>query len=279
MPGTIKVGDYLIAVDDKKLNYKDNIDQLLENKVGRRVMLTVSSSATASDTRKVAIRPVNTATEKGLLYKQWVQEEREYVSKISNGRLGYVHMNDMSQQSLDQLYMDMDAENHSREGVVVDVRNNNGGFVNAYALDVFTRKNYMTMTGRGLPSAPARVQLGQRALDAPTILVTNQHSLSDAEDFTEGYRALGLGKVVGEPTGGWIIYTSSVPLIDGSSVRLPFIKVTDHEGKNMELNPRPVDIQVSRALGEGKDKDSQLDVAVKELLSELGKGKKGVSGF
>lgn len=273
--GKIKPGDYLLAIDDKMLNSKDNIDQLLENKVGRRVMLGIASAVAGADLKKIAVRPVNMATEKGLLYKQWVEQQREYVNKISNGRLGYVHMADMSEQSLNQLYMDMDAENHSREGVVVDVRNNNGGFVNAYALDVFARKNYMTMTGRNMPAAPARVQLGQRALDAPTILVTNQHSLSDAEDFTEGYRTLKLGKVVGEPTGGWIIYTSSVPLIDGSSVRLPFIKVEDHEGKNMEMMPRPVDILISRQLGEGNYKDSQLDVAVKELLSELGKKKPG----
>jgi C-terminal processing protease CtpA/Prc len=155
----------------------------------------------------------------------------------------------------------------------VDVRNNNGGFVNAYALDVFSRKGYMSMTVRGLPTAPARVQLGQRALDAPTILVTNQHSLSDAEDFSEGYRALGLGKIVGEPTAGWIIYTSAAQLIDGSSIRLPFIKITDNKGNNMELAPRPVDIAVSNPLGED-GKDAQLDTAVRELLKELDKAKK-----
>jgi C-terminal processing protease CtpA/Prc len=217
---------------------------------------------------------VNLATEKGLLYKQWVQEQRAYVAKKSGGRLGYVHMFDMSQGSLDQLYLDMDAENHAREGVVVDVRNNNGGFVNAYALDVFARKGYMSMTVRGLPTAPARVQLGQRALDAPTVLVTNQHSLSDAEDFSEGYRTLGLGKIVGEPTAGWIIYTSGAQLIDGSSIRLPFIKITDNKGQNMELAPRPVDIVVSNALGDNT-KDEQLDTAVAVLLKQLGSaGKK-----
>ena len=78
---------------------------------------------------------------------------------------------------------------------------------------MFTRRNYLTMTARGESPAPGRTVLGQRVLGAPTILVTNQHSLSDAEDFTEGYRALKAGKVVGEPTAGWIIYTSNVPLI------------------------------------------------------------------
>jgi tricorn protease len=200
-----------------------------------------------------------------------VNERRAYVEKISNGRLGYAHMPDMSSNSLTQLYVDLDADNHSREGVVVDIRNNNGGFVNAYAIDVFARRGYMTMTVRGYPPAPARTMLGQRALERPTILVTNQHSLSDAEDFTEGYRSLKLGKVVGEPTAGWIIYTWGTTLIDGSSFRLPRQKIQDSAGMVMELNPRKVDIPVTRPIGEGHNgKDSQLDAAVRELLKQLG---------
>lgn len=272
LSGKINVGDNLNAINGVVISSRTNIDELLQNETGKMVTLTIGSGTDKSE-RKVSVRPVSFNGEKGLLYKQWVQEQRDYVDKVSKGRLGYVHMFDMSQESLNQLYIDMDAENHSRDGVVVDIRNNNGGFVNAYALDVLSRKGYMTMTVRGLPSAPARVQLGQRALDAPTILVTNQHSLSDAEDFSEGYRTLKLGKIVGEPTSGWIIYTSNITLFDGTTVRLPFIKITDHEGKNMELNPRPVDIPVTNPLGE-KNKDSQLDVAVKELLKQIDETKK-----
>jgi len=151
------------------------------------------------------------------------------------------------------------------------VRNNNGGFVNVYAIDVLARRGYMMMTPRGLPMAPSRSVLGQRALELPTILVTNQHSLSDAEDFTEGYRSLKLGKVVGEPTAGWIIYTGSQTLVDGSTIRMPGTRITSMDGKDMELNPRPVDIPVSRPIGESLDgKDSQLDTAVAELLKEIG---------
>ena len=216
------------------------------------------------------MRPVNSFTEKGLLYRKWVEEKRQYVARASNGRLGYVHMFDMSSSSLAQLHVDLDAENHSREGVVIDVRNNNGGFVNVYAIDVLARRGYLTMTPRGYPAAPARTVLGQRALQLPTILVTNQHSLSDAEDFTEGYRTLKLGKVVGEPTAGWIIYTWNVPLIDGSTLRLPRVKITANDGTNMELNPRPVDVAVKRPIGESyTDRDSQLDAAVRELLNQI----------
>ena len=271
LAGNIHVGDYLTAIDDQSLTATADLDELLQNKIGRRVALTINTAAGA--TTKVNVNPVNQATEKGLIYRAWVEQERAYVNKISNGRLGYVHLADMSEQALNQLYLDLDADNQSKEGVVVDVRNNNGGFVNAYALDVLTRKPYLTMTDRGFPAAPARPKLGQRALEIPTILVTNQHSLSDAEDFTEGYRTMGLGKVVGEPTAGWIIFTGSANLIDGSTVRMPFSRITDHEGKDMELHPRPVDIEVSRQLGEGNDKDSQLDAAVKELLSEVTKKK------
>jgi C-terminal processing protease CtpA/Prc len=245
----IKVGDYLLAVDGAETKARVNLDELLNYKINRRVMLTVASSPDGAGRRELAVRPVNAATEKALLYRKWVEENRAYVARVSNGRLGYVHMFDMGAASLAQLYLDLDAENHAREGVVVDVRNNNGGFVNAYAIDVLARRGYLTMTPRGQTSAPARTVLGQRALESPTILVTNQHSLSDAEDFAEGYRSLKLGKVVGEPTSGWIIYTWNQTLIDGSTVRLPRMKVTANDGTNMELNPRPVDVPVSRPIG------------------------------
>jgi C-terminal processing protease CtpA/Prc len=271
LTGKIRVGDEIDAVDGIPLNGISNIDALLENKVNKRVMLKIHPAGAFIQT-DVALKPVNFSTEKGLLYQQWVQQNREYVSRISNGRLGYVHMFDMGSASLDQLHLDIDAQNHAKDGVVVDVRNNNGGFVNAYAIDVLSRKGYLNMQVRGLKEAPGRTQLGQRALDAPTILVTNQHSLSDAEDFTEGYRALKLGKVVGEPTGGWIIFTSNITLFDGTVVRLPFIKVSDSQGKNMELAPRPVDIPVTNALG--AKTDTQLATAVKELLKEVDEGKR-----
>jgi tricorn protease len=215
------------------------------------------------------VRPVNTATEKGLRYRKWVEERRAYVERASGGRLGYVHMYDMSPASLAQLYVDLDAENQSKEGVVFDIRHNDGGFVNVYAIDVIARRSYLRMTPRGFDASPARTVLGQRALELPTVLVTDQYSLSDAEDFTEGYRSLRLGKVVGEPTAGWIIYTSNLPLIDGTVFRLPATRIETAEGVNMERNPRPVDVPVERPVGEGyTGKDTQLDAAVRELLRQ-----------
>jgi C-terminal processing protease CtpA/Prc len=267
----ISVGEYVIAVDGTTIGPRSNLDEVLLHAVNRRVVVKVSKTPNETDAREVVLQPVNTATEKNLAYREWVESNRRYVEKISNGRLGYAHMNDMSEGALRRLYMDLDADNRLKDGVVIDVRNNNGGFVNVYAIDVLARRGYMNMTPRGLPLAPARTMLGQRSLERPTILVTNQHSLSDAEDFTEGYRTLKLGKVVGEPTSGWIIYTGSVTLIDGTTMRMPGTRITTLEGTTMELNPRPVDIPVTRPIGESlQGKDSQLDTAVRELLKQLG---------
>jgi tricorn protease len=269
--GNVKAGDYLLAVDGRPIDQATNLDDVLNYKIGRRVSLTVSSTADGAEKREVVVRPVNGATERGLMYRQWVERNRQYVAKISNGRLGYAHMFDMSQNSLNQLYIDLDAENYAKDGVVIDIRNNSGGFVNVYAIDVLARRGYLTMTLRGTNATPARTVLGQRALNRPTILVTNQHSLSDAEDFSEGYRTLRLGQVVGEPTAGWIIYTWNQSLIDGTTFRLPRMKITANDGTNMERNPRPVDIEVTRPIGETlTDRDSQLDAAVRELLKQLG---------
>ena len=264
-------GDYLTAVDGTPVGARTNLDELLVHGVNRRVALSVSGSADGGGAREVVVRPVNSATEKNLLYRAWVEWNRAYVDKASGGRLGYVHMNDMSEGALTRLYLDLDADNRVKDGVVIDVRNNNGGFVNVYAIDVLARRGYLMMTPRGLPMAPARSVLGQRSLELPTILVTNQHSLSDAEDFTEGYRTLKLGKVVGEPTAGWIIYTGNQTLVDGTTIRMPGTRITTLDGTTMELNPRPVDIPVTRPIGESLiGKDSQLDTAVRELLKQLG---------
>jgi Tol biopolymer transport system component/C-terminal processing protease CtpA/Prc len=266
----IKPGEYILQVEGRSVAALVNVDELLDHAIGKRVTLTVAASPT-SPPREVIVKPTDQPTEKALRYRQWVEQKREYVAKASGGRLGYVHMFDMSSGALSQLHIDLDAENHARQGVVVDVRNNNGGFVNVYAIDVFARRGYFNMLSRGYPSVSSRTLLGQRALELPTILVTNQHSLSDAEDFTEGYRALKLGKVVGEPTAGWIIYTGGITLIDGSVLRMPGTKIFASDGTPMEMHPRPVDVAVTRPVGESyTGKDVQLDAAVAELLKQLG---------
>ncbi|MDB4899075.1 MAG: peptidase, partial [Gemmatimonadetes bacterium] len=268
LTGQIAVGDAITAVDGRAADGTTNIDELLAYRTGKQTVLSIAPRSGAA--RQVTLRPISATTEKGLIYRAWVESRRDYVTRVSGGRLGYVHMLDMGEGSLHQLYIDLDAEQHGREGIVVDLRNNNGGFVNPYALDVLSRRPYLSMQQRDARIAPARTLLGQRSLELPTVLVVNQHSLSDAEDFTEGYRAMHLGKVIGEPTAGWIIYTSGRTLQEGTTVRLPSTRITGADGTDMEMHPRPVDVLVVRPLGESySGRDSQLDAAVKELIASL----------
>ncbi|HEX5069274.1 MAG TPA: S41 family peptidase [Vicinamibacterales bacterium] len=273
----IAPGDVLTAVEGVAVTATTNLDERLAHTIDRRVALSIEKGGRAP-VREIVVRPITQAAEKGLLYRAWVEGNREYVLKTSGGRLGYVHMINMSAAALDQLRIDLDVDNHQLDGVVLDIRNNNGGFVNAYALDVFARQPYLRMSTRGVPEAPARGVLGQRALESATVLVTNQHSLSDAEDFTEGYRTLKLGPVVGEPTAGWIIYTWDARLVDGSTLRLPRMRVKAADGGEMEGAPRKVDVEVSRPMGEWlSGKDSQLDEAVRTLIRKIGRAEQPVA--
>lgn len=267
----IRPGEYLLAVDGMPTGSGVNLDALLAHKIGKQVALAVAASAGGQGRREVMVRPSNASTEKGLMYRAWVEGRRAFVEQISGGRLGYVHMLNMGADAIAQLNLDLDSENHAREGVVFDIRNNSGGFVNGYALDMLLRPNYVVMVRRGVPPVPGRPVLGQRSLERPTILVVNQHTLSDGENFTEGYRVMKLGKVVGEPTAGWDVYTGSGTMVDGTTVRLPFFKNAQIDEAALELVPRKVDVAVDRPLGESyTGRDAQLEAAVRELLSQLG---------
>jgi len=265
LAGGIRAGDEILAVDGTTIAEHTNIDELLANHVGKRTVLSIAPQGDRARKRDIAVQPTDRASAKQLRYRAWVAGRRAYVSKASGGRLGYVHIPDMGSGALAQLYVDLDTDNQTKSGVVIDVRNNTGGFVDPYVIDVLNRRDYINFSSRLNRSGPERPSLGQRALDLPTVLITNEHSLSDAENLSEGYRRSHLGRIVGTPTAGWIIFTSGTPLIDGSFLRLPSYRVQTLEGTTMERHPRPVDITVDRALGEG-DRDRQLDAAMRELM-------------
>ncbi len=263
----VKAGDCLEQVDGTAMGAGVNLDRVLDGRIGRKVALRLTGPGGA---RTVDVQPVSNPADKTLIYNAWVAHNRRVVNRLSGGALGYVHMQDTEQASLDKLYLDLNSTDFSKQGVVIDIRNNNGGFVNPYMLDVLSRQPYLTMVPRGFPAGPARVALGQRALEKPTVLIVNQNSLSDSEDFTEGYEAMHLGQVVGVPTAGWIIFTTAARLLDGSTLRLPTTRILDANGKNMELHRRPVNVRVQNPIGSWQaGQDAQLAAAVKTLLAQI----------
>jgi tricorn protease len=273
----VRAGDDLVAIDGVPLlagaNPSANVDALLANTIGKRTELRLAPNANAAAARVVEVLPIDQQSDSALRYRAWVAGRRAYVERISGGRLGYVHLADMEPEALEKFFIDLDVQNRMKAGVVIDIRNNEGGFVDPYAIDTIARHEYLRFKSRFGNDAPARTALGQRALDAPTVLVVNEHTLSDGENFTEGYRRLRLGPIVGEPTAGWIIFTSEVDLADGSQVRVPSTSVFAEDGTNMELHPRGVDLRVENPPGAfERGDDPQLDAAVRALMHRVGKG-------
>ncbi|MGQ9926450.1 MAG: S41 family peptidase [Chloroflexaceae bacterium] len=186
---------------------------------------------------------------------------------MSNGRLGYVHIEEMSYAAYQQFLADLDAETYSKEGVIIDVRYNTGGHTATFVLDVLMRRSTVLSGFRERTSADAGHLAGNRVLNKPTVLVTNERSASNTEMFSESYRRLGLGKVVGRPTAGAVIWTYRIRLLDGVWFRLPHLYVVTPEGEELEGRGRPVDVEVERPLGEwALGRDHQLDAAIAVLL-------------
>ncbi|KPV43202.1 hypothetical protein SE17_44340, partial [Kouleothrix aurantiaca] len=165
---------------------------LLHLAVGRRVRLRLAPAG--GEPYELALRPVTSGAYDQLRYRGWVHANKAYVSKVSNGRLGYVHIRRMDYDSYQQFLADLDSENHSKAGVIVDLRFNPGGFISTFILDVLARRSVLLKTFRNRRPIDAGYASGNRLLNKPTILVINENSYSNAEIMAESYRRLGLGK-------------------------------------------------------------------------------------
>jgi C-terminal processing protease CtpA/Prc len=265
----IGAGEELVAVDGVELGPDVSLDRLLQRTVGRRVVLRLAPAAGGA-AREVAVRPINAGAYDTLRYRAWVYANEAYVHGVSGGRLGYVHIRRMDDESYQQFLADLDSEAYSKAGVVVDVRFNPGGYTAFFILDVLARRSVLLKTFRDRPPVDAAYFHGSRLLNRPTILVINEESHSNAEIMAESYRRLGLGKVVGRPSAGAVIGTNNHQLIDGTMFRLPRIKSATPEGEDLEGTGRTVDIDVSLPLGEwARGIDRQLDAAVAALLAQI----------
>jgi Tol biopolymer transport system component/C-terminal processing protease CtpA/Prc len=260
--GGIAPGDEVLAVEGAPLARPASLDAALVGTAGHRVRLTLAPG------RALALRAASVGEVRRLRYRAWVRANEALLDRLSKGRLGYVHMVDMTAESLDQFELDLDTQAHGREGVVVDVRWNRGGWVAPFVIDVLARRSTLEGVLRDRGRASAWTLAGERVLDRPTILVQNRASLSNAEMFAEAYRRLGLGKIVGTPSCGWVLWTDEVELLDGATFRLPRWGITTPAGESLDEVSRRPDLLVERAVAEAGD-DPQLAAAARELLAEI----------
>jgi tricorn protease len=273
----VAIGDYLIAIDGKQVKAGDNYWPLLNYRLNRKVAVTFSKTAGGDGAWTTRIEPVSMQSYATLRYERWVKERRALVDKLSGGRVGYIHIRAMDQPSLRRFEKEL-REYRNKEALVIDQRWNGGGNIEQELLGILVQRQYQIWQPRGT-EATARPFEG---FFGPKVVLQNWRSASNAEMFPAGFRALGLGKLVGTPTMGAVIGTGSYSLIDGSTVRTPGVGVylADKKQTNMENYGVHPDILIENTPEDNlAGRDRQLEAAVQELLKELqGAGNRLASG-
>jgi len=264
----VSAGDYLIAINGKPVKAGDNYWELLNSRLNRKVEVTFNNKPSDEGAWKARIEPVNQQAYSQLRYERWVKTRRELVDKLSAGRIGYLHIQAMNPPSLRRFEKEL-RENHNKEAVIIDERWNGGGNIEQELLAILVQREYQVWQPRGTEPT-GRPFAG---FFGPKVVVQNWGSASNSEMFPAGFRALGLGKVIGTPTMGAVIGTGSYSLIDGSTVRTPGVGVylADKNRTNMENYGVKPDISVENSPEDNlAGRDRQIEVAVQELLKEIG---------
>ncbi len=266
--------DIILSVNNHMITKDTNIYKLFEDTAGKETLLTVKRG---NITKDIIIRPVNYRQLTTIIYKNMVEERRAIVEKLSNGKLTYINIRSMGTPNAREFEKELYSVAHGKEGLIIDVRDNGGGWITDMLLSMLmTRQHAITIPrdgGKGYPQ-------GRRVLfnwPKPIVVLINEHSYSNAEIFPWSIRTLKRGKLVGEQTFGAVISTGAVGLIDGSYVRMPFRGwyVNDGTFTNMEHNGCPPDIRVLNELGSlVKGKDAQLLKAIEVLKEEVKEAKK-----
>jgi tricorn protease len=268
---TLFPGDLVLAIDGVEVAANTDVSKLLNGKVDEPVVLQVATEAkTASkDRRRVEIQAADRGRVAHLMYERWVERNAARVAELSKGKLGYIHIPSMDEEGLDRFVRSLYSDNFDKEGIVLDVRYNGGGFTHDRVLNYLGGREHTLFRqrdgGEGLV-----LRANDRKWTRPLTLLINNRSFSDAEIFPNAFRTLGLGKLVGQPTGGMVIGTYSVRLIDGSEFRIPRTGVFTAKGVNMEREGVPPDVLVEPHPDQlAKGIDVQLDKAVEVLREDV----------
>jgi tricorn protease len=269
----IEAGDRLLAVDGTVLSDTTNVFSLLVDTVDERVRLAVLGRD--GDERTVIVEPVSFREQRRLRYDEWVRERRRLVDEWSGGRLGYIHIQGMNIPSFEEFERGLYAAADGKDGLLIDVRSNGGGWTTDYLMAVLMVQRHAFTVPRGAdPSIRAYPQsrLPLAAWTRPAAALCNQDSYSNAEIFSHAFQSLQRGPLVGAPTFGAVISTGGMRTLDGALVRLPgrgwYVAPT---GANMENQGAVPDVVVWQPPAEdaSKTSDTQLQRAVEVLMETL----------
>jgi tricorn protease len=257
-----RVGDYVLAIDGRELTSRDDIYQRLRDKKDP-ITLTLNDKPTLSGARKVTYRPI--ASEANLIYLDWVLDNQEKVTKLTNGRVGYLHIPDMGPRGIAE-FIKWFYPQIRKEALIVDVRSNGGGNVSQQIIERLHRT--LLGTNYGNPRDEANTYPGV-VFTGPMVCLVNETSASDGDIFPYMFRQSGLGPLIGKRTWGGVVgITDHGPLLDGGRVFVPqngLASATGQwviEGHGVDPDIEVDDDPASFAAGH----DAQLERGVAEVL-------------
>ncbi len=264
-PGVeVKAGQTLLAIDGRTLSRTTPPGALLLNRAGVEVELTVGNTRGRSP-RRVVVKTLISETQ--ARYREWVEKNRAWVHLQSKGRVGYVHIPDMGARGYAEFHRYFLAE-LDRQGMIIDVRFNRGGYVSQLILEKLARRRIGYDLGRWSGPAPYPAD----SVAGPLVALTNEYAGSDGDIFSHCFKLMGLGPLIGKRTWGGVVgIWPRHGLVDGGVTTQPeFSFWFEDVGWSVENYGAEPDIEVELTPGDAiRGKDPQLERALSEIRRSL----------
>lgn len=262
----VREGEYLVAVDGRRLDKLADMYEALYNTVGKQVTLRVNAAPSEKGSREVVVVPIE--TENALYYNAWVESNIEKVARATGGRVGYLHIPDMGVGGLNE-FVKYFYPQLRKKALIIDVRGNGGGNVSPQVIDRLVREMVMVGMARNTIAGPDP----GAAFLGPLVCLADEFSASDGDIFPYRFKALKLGKVVGKRTWGGVVgIRGTLPLLDGGSLNKPEFAPFSPDGTGWVIEGVGVepDILVDNdPAREFAGIDDQLNKAIEVILEEL----------
>ncbi|MCX6569329.1 MAG: S41 family peptidase, partial [Candidatus Aminicenantes bacterium] len=257
-------GMIIEAIDGELIAADKDLDRYLNRKAGQNTLLVVANDA---GKREIAVKPVSSREESGLLYRRWVLRNQEEVDRLSGGRLGYIHVPGMSDSAYRSAYEEIMGKFADKAGIVVDTRFNGGGdLVADLAMFLSGKKFFDYTTDKRSNGYEPNFRWTK-----PSISIVGEAQYSDGHCYAFAYQFLKLGKLVGMPVPGTCSFAGWEMLGD-SGVRwgvVPLgVKVAGVGYLDNHQTEPDIKVENSKE-AVVKGKDEQLEAAVTELLKEI----------
>ena len=261
----VRPGHYLVAINGQEILENTDFFALLNGQIGAETSFTFRDGGTRYTER---VRPITAAAENELLYQRWVQNQRDKVYRLSNGRLGFVHIRGMNDESYRTIWSEMFGRFNEKEGIIVCVRNNGGGRMHEDVEALFTATKYLEHVARGQKLSHQPTKRWTR----PSVMLQNEASYSNAHGTPWVYREMGLGTLIGAPVPGTMTTSGWVTLpVTGGNIRYgkPTAGWMDRHGNFLENQQLYPDILIlNDPMSLWQNRDLQLEEAVRVLLEK-----------